>query len=107
METEILDDENDIFVNNIYNFIDFFVARYLNINDDKNVKFNENFLSIEEIRVKKNMCEKMCSICIDNLKVNQKVKLLPCNHIFHKNCLFKWAKKSSTCPECRQNMVKQ
>ena len=89
------------FLADIYNFLEYFLY---NKNFAKN-KNNEKFLKIKEERVKKIMCDKMCSICIDNLRVNQKIKILSCNHIFHKNCLFKWCKKKFNCPECRHSII--
>ncbi len=29
---------------------------------------------------------------------------LPCNHKFHKKCLFEWLNKSFTCPLCRKRL---
>jgi len=40
-----------------------------------------------------------CSICLEPLKDN--IKLLNCNHKFHKTCIDLWITKKSICPLCR------
>ena len=47
----------------------------------------------------------ICSICLDNYS-NPEIKLnkLPCNHIFHKDCIQEWLKNNDTCPECRSEI---
>jgi hypothetical protein len=44
-----------------------------------------------------------CPICISD--VNRVLCLRTrCGHIFHRNCIKKWMKKSMCCPVCRGNM---
>ena len=33
-------------------------------------------------------------------------KKLPCNHIFHKNCLRSWFQRQQTCPTCRLDVLR-
>ena len=47
-----------------------------------------------------------CTICASELKQNQKIGKLGCNHYFHKKCIYKWLKQNPTCPICRCNCVK-
>lgn len=40
-----------------------------------------------------------CSICTDDFKVGEDVRVLPCNHQFHPNCVDPWlVNVSGTCP---------
>lgn len=39
-----------------------------------------------------------CAICIDDVS---EAPGLECGHLFHKDCLAEWFKKSRTCPVCR------
>jgi len=41
-----------------------------------------------------------CSICYQNYKRKKAVKL-PCDHIFHDECIKKWIDDKNTCPLCR------
>ena len=52
---------------------------------DKN-KYSENY---------------QCIICMEEFENNESVKLLPCEHIFHKNCIKQWLLKQKTCPFCK------
>lgn len=42
-----------------------------------------------------------CSICLYGYKENEKLVKLNCSHIYHKECIFDWFKKSRNCPLCR------
>ncbi len=40
-----------------------------------------------------------CSVCIDDFVEGEKVRILPCRHIYHQQCIDPWfLKKSGTCP---------
>jgi hypothetical protein len=41
-----------------------------------------------------------CVICLDALKEGE-TQTLPCQHIFHKDCLSHWESNSNLCPTCR------
>lgn len=41
----------------------------------------------------------VCSICKTNFQVGQEITILPCGHIFHKNCIYNWFYNNKTCPE--------
>ena len=47
-----------------------------------------------------------CSICLQEIKAEEKVYLLPCHtkHIFHCFCLDSWMRVNSTCPSCRTEL---
>lgn len=58
-------------------------------------------------RTKKNQC----SICLEEMKNNQGLDNLPCDHTFHESCLDKWyfsrvkqgySTNKITCPLCRK-----
>lgn len=43
--------------------------------------------------------EEQCTICMEKYQHNQKLKLLPCKHLFHLNCIDTYLKDFSTqCP---------
>lgn len=49
--------------------------------------------------------ENDCPICLSPFKENDLIKVLPCNHFFHKNCLDLWFIKEGVCPICRQSLA--
>ena len=42
-----------------------------------------------------------CSICIDKYTTFQIIRILRCNHSFHKRCIDKWFKSNKSCGICR------
>ena len=52
-------------------------------------------------------CPPNCSICLEDLipegMKRKKVWKLGCDCMFHKQCIVKWFKESSRCPNCRKD----
>jgi E3 ubiquitin-protein ligase synoviolin len=46
-----------------------------------------------------------CIICREEMTVESGAKKLPCNHIFHPNCLRSWFQRQQTCPTCRTDIL--
>ena len=44
--------------------------------------------------------EKECAVCIEKMEPRQELAKLPCNHIYHKDCIIQWFQNSSRCPLC-------
>lgn len=47
----------------------------------------------------------ICGICREEYKLNEYIRKLNCNHIFHKKCIDKWFKNNSNCPNCRHDLI--
>ena len=45
-----------------------------------------------------------CSICLEEFKLEESIRVTNCNHIFHHKCIEEWICKSPTCPLCRKNL---
>ena len=43
-----------------------------------------------------------CGICMDSFHETEKVKMLPCEHIFHIDCMSQWLQTKKNCPFCDQ-----
>lgn len=50
-------------------------------------------------------CE-CCAICIEPYKLSETLRLLPCGHEFHKNCIDPWLLEHRTCPMCKMDILK-
>lgn len=45
--------------------------------------------------------QKECVICRNEFENEQIVRILPCTHFFHKECIDKWLQKKMNCPSCK------
>ena len=74
------------------------------------LKKNKFILNLNEFQYKhikkytKNK-EKKCPICLLKYKGSDIIKEFPCKHIYHKNCILKWLKKSNICPLCKYDIT--
>jgi hypothetical protein len=48
--------------------------------------------------------DKLCSVCLTVLGLDQVVRVLPCHHVFHLNCIDEWLTQAATCPDCRHDV---
>lgn len=55
---------------------------------------------------RRRMTDTKCSICLENFKEQERIKLLPCGHGFHSECIEPWiANHKDSCPICRQTVT--
>jgi len=47
-----------------------------------------------------------CAVCIENYRVEDIVRILPCKHQFHKSCIDQWLLEKRTCPMCKMDILK-
>ena len=64
---------------------------------------------IQNIKFDENMEDQNCSICLEEFNTNDKISVLQCRHIYHRNCIFDWVKsqhdkKNTRCPNCNSNI---
>ncbi|TMW67404.1 hypothetical protein Poli38472_011024 [Pythium oligandrum] len=45
-----------------------------------------------------------CCICLNDYEPQQELRVLPCEHHFHKECVDEWLIVNSTCPTCRKSI---
>ncbi|KAI4305310.1 hypothetical protein L6164_028682 [Bauhinia variegata] len=46
-----------------------------------------------------------CCICLSVFQEEEKLKVLPCGHAYHSECLEKWICANPSCPLCRASLV--
>jgi len=44
-----------------------------------------------------------CAICIVDYQLGEKVRILPCKHSYHTNCIDAWLDEHSKCPICKMD----
>jgi hypothetical protein len=43
----------------------------------------------------------LCLVCQDHYQIGDEALKLPCQHLYHKDCLLPWLQSRNTCPTCR------
>ena len=62
-------------------------------------------IPIIKFRKYKSNGNSQCIICMEEFEKGEKVNLLPCQHIFHINCIKQWLLKQKTCPFCKKEII--
>ena len=79
------------------------------INNKNLIEKNLEVKTYNTTEFKENLDE-MCTICFDKFKQNESIIILPCNHIFHCNCIKKWLERTleePLCPNCKKNILNE
>ncbi|KAL5559573.1 hypothetical protein UlMin_035784 [Ulmus minor] len=62
-------------------------------------------ITITEELLEKQGKDVECSICKENLVVNDTMQELPCKHTYHPPCLKPWLDEHNSCPICRHELL--
>ncbi|NXJ71382.1 RN215 protein, partial [Rostratula benghalensis] len=46
-----------------------------------------------------------CAVCLDQFHRSQWLRVLPCSHEFHRDCVDPWLLLQQTCPLCKRNVL--
>ena len=68
--------------------------------------------NLPEVKITEKFCKKnesdgsieypRCTVCCEDL--TDKATLLPCGHLFNKECIEEWLKQHNQCPVCRHEL---
>nr|GLL40847.1 hypothetical protein DM860_004406 [Ipomoea trifida] len=59
----------------------------------ENIKVNSSFLEKDPISC--------CQICKIEFVLDLELKMLPCKHVYHSECILQWLETKNTCPVCQ------
>jgi len=45
-----------------------------------------------------------CVVCLEEIPLGGKAKIMPCGHYFHEHCLLQWLETNHVCPLCRAEL---
>lgn len=45
-----------------------------------------------------------CSVCMEDFRLSEPVRKLPCTHLYHTDCIVPWLQMHGTCPICRKTI---
>ena len=47
-----------------------------------------------------------CVVCLEEFMIGEELKELPCNHMYHKDCILTWLGHRNTCPLCKGELAR-
>lgn len=45
-----------------------------------------------------------CAVCLQDFDAKATLRVMPCSHAFHPDCIFTWLRVKAVCPLCRQDL---
>lgn len=58
----------------------------------------------EELRERQSLDQDQCIVCLADFMLCERVRILPCRHVFHVACIDEWLGRDAHCPLCRHGL---
>eukprot|EP00931_Biecheleriopsis_adriatica_P056078 TRINITY_DN33239_c0_g1_i1.p1 TRINITY_DN33239_c0_g1~~TRINITY_DN33239_c0_g1_i1.p1 ORF type:complete len:481 (+),score=107.19 TRINITY_DN33239_c0_g1_i1:35-1444(+) len=53
------------------------------------------------------LMQTQCVVCLEDFKVQDELRVLPCRHRYHSGCIDNWLARSRHCPVCKRDVTAQ
>lgn len=74
-------------------------------NGEEPVKYTGEDLGLGEVQTSTSHYD--CCVCLEAMPPGETVRILPCRHAFHHECISKWVEQNKlTCPLCKMDLKK-
>lgn len=74
------------------------IAKKIKVERINKILKTEKFDKLKKKR--NNVEQEACCICVMEFAGTEQVKITPCNHLFHNDCLFQWIDTKINEPDC-------
>jgi len=54
--------------------------------------------------VEEDVVDTVCTICLSDFEAQEELRVLPCGHAFHCDCVDQWLTLHGNCPNCRKDL---
>lgn len=78
---------------------------YRHISELNDGDISEHTSTMEYNQAQPTFQQPSCPICKENFDIHDTIRLLSCQHIYHKNCVDDWLKQHPRCPTCNKNIA--
>lgn len=50
--------------------------------------------------------QSLCSVCLEHFRQGEELRMLPCMHRYHRQCIDRWLARSPACPVCKHEIAR-
>merc|ERR1712098_47815 len=81
------------------------IAMFQEDNESVGGLTDEQIDGIKSRTLRKSRTDERCCICLGDFEKGESVRVLDCDHLFHKECVDTWLRQNRRCPLCKQSAV--